>query len=200
MFKRINNIELLNKIITVENKLDILNTRLDNKTCCDCKSREVIVYEELKDYLQFKLSEFNDQINNKLIEFNNKETLSILNNIFEDYKTQLIDNLQSICNQLNNDKLNNNIIDEKLQQYNNQKNIKEHHCNFSKVDFDSSFNKTQDKLEILCGKLDMLYFENEIIKHQLSLQDEIRKYSDEIDNLSSIIEKTIIEIDEMTKI
>ena len=126
--------------------------------------------------------------------------MSILNNIFEDYKTQLIDNLQSICNQLNNDKLNNNIIDEKLQQYNNQKNIKEHHCNFSKVDFDSSFNKTQDKLEILCGKLDMLYFENEIIKHQLSLQDEIRKYSDEIDNLSSIIEKTIIEIDEMTKI
>lgn len=46
-------------------------------------------------------------------------------------------------------------------------------------------------------KLDSLFFENEIFKHQLSLEDDIRRYIQEIDDLSEIIAENVKIIDSL---
>jgi hypothetical protein len=48
-------------------------------------------------------------------------------------------------------------------------------------------------------KLDSIYFENELIKHQLTLEDEIRKLIDEVSNIHSIIKNTISGLDVLIK-
>lgn len=46
-------------------------------------------------------------------------------------------------------------------------------------------------------KLDSLFFENEIFKHQLALEDDIRRYIQEIDDLSEIITENVKIIDSL---
>jgi hypothetical protein len=46
------------------------------------------------------------------------------------------------------------------------------------------------------SKLDGLFFENEILKHQLSLEDDIRRYIQEINDLSETVNQNIKIIDE----
>lgn len=50
------------------------------------------------------------------------------------------------------------------------------------------------------SKLDGLFFENEILKHQLSLEDDIRRYIQEIDDLSESVNGNIKIIDEYLSI
>lgn len=47
-------------------------------------------------------------------------------------------------------------------------------------------------------KLDSLFFENEVFKHQLSLEDDIRRYIQEIDDLTDIITENVRIIDSLT--
>ena len=47
------------------------------------------------------------------------------------------------------------------------------------------------KIENISKKLDTLYFDNETIKHQLFLENELKKSIQDIDNLSIIIHNTI---------
>ena len=50
------------------------------------------------------------------------------------------------------------------------------------------------QIELMTEKMGSLYFENEIFKHQLSLEDDIRKSMDEIDTITNIINDSVYEI------
>ena len=61
---------------------------------------------------------------------------------------------------------------------------------------------TEDNCKLIISmdkKLDSIYFENELIKHQLALEDEIRKLIDEVSNIHSIINNTINDLDIIIK-
>jgi hypothetical protein len=52
-------------------------------------------------------------------------------------------------------------------------------------------------LQSVDAKVDGFYFENELIKHQLQLEEEIRKYNDDIDSVKIAIHSTTAEIDKI---
>lgn len=190
MFNKVKNIDLLNKISVIENKLDILNTNLENKTsniqgCCDCQNREMSIYKEIKDYFETKIIEFNNQIeelnknnqiNEKIINTNNMLIIEF-NKMFQDYRNEIIDNLQKIIDNLYN--------------YNKANTSMSNNKYLQQMDIISRINDLEKDID---NKISDLYFDNQIIKHQLLLEEEIRKCSDEIVNLSLIIEKTISEL------
>lgn len=196
MFNRIKNIDLLNKITDIENKIDILNNRLKDSTlhcCCnDVETTEIEFSKEIKDYLETKILDFNNEIkeinqNNKISEKivnTNNILITNFNKMFEDYKIEVVNNLEKIFDTLYN--YNKKDIVASNDQYLKKMDIINKISNFE--------NNINTKISLLDSKVDNLYFDNEIIKHQLLLEEEIRKYTDEIDNLSLIIEKTISEL------
>jgi hypothetical protein len=190
MFNKVKNIDLLNKITAIENKLDILSTGLNNTIsnipgCCDCQNREMTIYKEIKDYLENKITEFNiqieelnknNQINEKIINTNNMLIVEF-NKMFQDYRNEVIDNLQKIIDNLYNyNKANTSLSNNRYMQ---------------QMDIISRINDLEKDID---NKISDLYFDNQIIKHQLLLEEEIRQCNDEITNLSLIIEKTISEL------
>jgi hypothetical protein len=196
MFNRIKNIDLLNKITDIENKIDILNNRLKDSTlhcCCnDVETTEIEFSKEIKDYLETKILDFNNEIkeinqNNKISEKivnTNNILITNFNKMFEDYKIEVVNNLEKIFDTLYN--YNKKDIVASNDQYLKKMDIINKISNFE--------NNINTKISLLDSKVDNLYFDNEIIKHQLLLEEEIRKYTDEIDNLSLIIQKTISEL------
>jgi hypothetical protein len=189
MFNKVKNIDLLNKIDALENKLDILNTSLNNvssiKGCCDCQNRELIIYQEIKDYLEMKIGEFNNQIerlnknnqiNEKIINTNNMLIIEF-NKMFQEYRNEIIDNLQKIIDNLYN--------------YNKDSISVSNTGYIQKMDIIERINDLEKDMDL---KMSDLYFENQLIKHRFVLEEEIRKCSDEVNNLSVIIEKTLSEL------
>lgn len=135
----------------------------------------------------FSLNLFNDKLdklNSKIIELNNK-----IDKNTEKLNDKIDNKIDSSINKLT-DKLNNNLIN--YAHENENKNIEEYIINEACKRINEK-NKTEinENITIINDKLDILFFDNEIIKHQLLLEDEIRKYGDEINNLSLIINKTI---------
>jgi hypothetical protein len=55
------------------------------------------------------------------------------------------------------------------------------------------------QIDLMTEKMGSLYFENEIFKHQLSLEDDIRKSIDEINTITNIINNSVYEIDLLVK-
>ena len=70
MFKKVSNIDLKNKIDSLDNKLDIvmshLSTSYNINGCCDCQARETKIYNDLKDFLETKLEGFKADIESKI--------------------------------------------------------------------------------------------------------------------------------------
>lgn len=56
-------------------------------------------------------------------------------------------------------------------------------------------NKRDGEVRELHAKIDALFYDNEVIKHQLMLEEEIRKYGQEIERLSSFVQRAIQDID-----
>lgn len=56
-------------------------------------------------------------------------------------------------------------------------------------------NVLKNTLDILINKTDAIFFDNEIIKHQFSIEENVKIYSDTIDSLKLSIEKSINDID-----
>lgn len=222
MFNRIKNIDILNQILVLDSKFDILNNKLNEKDktlegCCDCKLKEMQIYKEIKEYLEIKFLDFNNQviemnknnkINEKIINSNNL-LIKNFNKMFEEYREEVVNNLANIITTLSNyNKKDTSILNEKYIEkmdilYKLEHFEKEVLNKFSH--FESNFNKLENNLNTKCEnvltnfqllntKIDNLYYENENIKHQLLLEDEIRKCSDEIDNLSLLIKTTINEM------
>jgi gas vesicle protein len=232
MFKKVSNVDLLNKLNNIENKIDIINLRLDSQTlegCCDCKTREVMIYSQIKEYLEEKFNQFTITINENAytnIEMVNTVFIKYRNDLLENLET-VIENMKSLVKENTEDNTEDNIDDNTeentegntegtlfisensfnklLQGINLQKNnefcdiirnVEELHSLYlDKINQQSdAANNTYDILIKVDNKINMLYFENEIIKHQLLLEEELRKYNDEIDNLKTLIDKKINEI------
>ena len=55
----------------------------------------------------------------------------------------------------------------------------------------------KNTLNILTNKTDAIFYDNEIIKHQFSIEENIRNYSDTIDSLKTSIDKSINDINDI---
>ena len=197
MFQKVTNTDLMSRLINLENKMDIVITRSHSfRGCCDCQSREVFVYRELKEYLEEKFCELNAGIKSICNERKTTNPVDVFNDIFEKYKMDIINNLQTIISNSSIQEIKSDIIvedlynvfhviEEKLSQLNNHlKNLSsDTNINFNNID----------------SKLGSIYFENELIKHQLKLDEDIRNTIDEINSLTDIINTTIQEIDDKCK-
>jgi hypothetical protein len=198
MFRKVSNVDLMSRLVHLENKIDIVNTKVDSQSqllqgCCDCKSREVIVYKELKDYIEDKFSQLTlgiiDRLNS-LEEINSSvqlNTQKICNEVFEKYKTDIIDNLQTIITNISISNIQADVgIQSKLVDLN--------------ACLDKLTEESSNRFSVVNMKLDSIYFENEVIKHQLKLEDDIRNAIEEVNNLNNIIACAISQIDKFIKV
>lgn len=91
-------LDLVNKFDTIENKIDILDTKFASLTfldgCCDCKTRETHIFEEFKAFLDTKLLDFK----NTILEIcqTQKTTDTSFTSIIEDVYSQHISELDGI--------------------------------------------------------------------------------------------------------
>jgi hypothetical protein len=170
MFRRVSNIDLLNKILELENKIDIyvLKSSDDNIICCNCKVKELIIYKEIKEYFEDKFRDI--QNNLKQLEKQDK-----LNNFLENYKNEILTNFENIISKLEIIKNNETANFDKIK-------------DIRKLLSDDNI---YTQLNTISNKIDLLYYENEIIKHQLLLEEDIRKCEQEVNILSDIINKTL---------
>ena len=60
--------------------------------------------------------------------------------------------------------------------------------------------ESSNRFSVVNMKLDSIYFENEVIKHQLKLEDDIRNAIEEVNNLNNIIACAISQIDKFIKV
>lgn len=162
MFNKITNLDLLNKINILENKVDMILCHINTNTlsgCCDCKKKECHIYNELKLYIEEK----NDILKEEVIKgFDNTTVfLNKFNDVFNNYKNDLITCLDTIINQISK-----------------ENDVSTDDTNVPQL------NTLYGLILSLNSKIDNIFYENEIIKHQFLLEDDIRKYSDEIDNLN----------------
>jgi hypothetical protein len=131
-FKKNNQVvEVLNKMNTVENKIDILSSKLESVTfmdgCCDCKKRETQIYTDLQEYLDDKLLNIKnsllDCINDNFHE-SKKDTVdddsdsssdimeglenlelklkSIIEDVYDRNRNELLETLQKCCEHQSN--------------------------------------------------------------------------------------------------
>lgn len=185
MFGRVTNLDLLNKILELENKMEIISLQIsdDNKvTCCDCKVKELIIYKEMKEYFEDK---FGDIIKN----IKQIEKTDTLNLFLENYKNDIISNFETIITKL--ESLNNNDHGLQISLPNFDQNIKDIRKLLTNNNNNENFDKITNQLNTITNKIDLLYYENEIIKHQLLLEEEIRKCEQEVDLLSSLLQPFI---------
>lgn len=196
MFRRVTNTDLLNRIIELENKMDQYCNYKDIYEDIGKKQDQIIDFlDTLKDKnnidrnLYQKMNEiyvlFSNYIENDnhkikdLGKINNfEEMLNVYTKLQMDQFVEYIEKLYALTK---NDDISDSIIniDRKLSEINNKI-----------MDFD-------EKLNEIYSKIDLLYYENETIKHQFLLEEDIRKYECEINSLSNIINKTIQEIEKI---
>lgn len=179
-------LEVLNKIQEVENKLDIVLTMLECSplnNCCNCREKEKKMYNELKDYLEVKLNDMEK-------EFTNKQSLSV-----ESLASQIKEVVQNLFSEVITTCK--NIIESKPPVISS---TQENNIDSLISKFDVAINKQQSNVEQLEYKIDSIHFENEVIKHQLMLEEEIRKYDDELTMLRHKVNESLKEIDETLKV
>lgn len=120
MFNKPSNIDIINKINYLENKIDMLLSSIDEqkilsiKNKCHCKESEIIVYNEIKCYINDKFTELENDLCTKVnfLEKNIDEIKSLFNN----YKNDVINNMEFIIDHIYNETQNfkDNIIFTKI--------------------------------------------------------------------------------------
>jgi hypothetical protein len=225
MFKKVTNADLLNSLLSLQNKIDIVTTNMNSKFvegCCDCKSRESLVYKQLHEYLEEKFVELNQSLLKRfeetdVVKCQVKKELVEFNDTFDKYRDDIMKNLQTIISNIDGDSCTNYIVDQLRNEITNYKKEREMEL-YEILNYYSTINKsiegkliklsdlfqnfTEDNCKLIISmdkKLDSIYFENELIKHQLTLEDEIRKLIDEVSNIHSIIKNTISGLDVLIK-
>lgn len=242
-FKKNNQVvEVLNKINTVENKIDILNSKLESVTfmdgCCDCKKRETRIYSDLQEYLDDKLLNIKnsllDCINDNFHDKNSDDSdsssdimeglenlesklKSIIEDVYNKNRNELLETLQKCCeHQSNKSDIVSNINDLLLQtkhdildkyktsdlslrndlqtflvglqtefttNIHGQNDTLHTQLNSHNTELSQKITELNQSLSSLHSSVNGFYYENELIKHQLVLEDDIRKYNDEIENV-----------------
>uniref|UniRef100_A0A6C0H703 Uncharacterized protein n=1 Tax=viral metagenome TaxID=1070528 RepID=A0A6C0H703_9ZZZZ len=199
MFKKVSNIDLRNKIDCLDNKLDIVMSHLSASNniigCCDCQARETKVYNELKDFLETKMNSFKTEIESKL-EHSSSNTFV---NLFEEYKQELITNLELIIQHID---CWNGSQEPQHTVKDIYKLLVAHTSALDKIRsgqsfLDSNVSATLDLAKEISNSMAILHYENEVIKHQLLLQDELRKYDNEIDSLKQQVEETLQQVNKL---
>jgi predicted HTH domain antitoxin len=218
---KVTNLDLSNKISLLENKLDVVMTKVQNESivgCCECREKETLIYNELRLYLSDKFTEFENDLQSRLQQFD--KSVDFFRDIFENYKSELIGNLEILANHITKNESFSKMNDITLSkiyelldtsQTENQELLKKnnvHIVNYNKrldtvVDINSKLQnliKTTDLHNVnILKRLDMLFYENEMIKHQLLIEDELRKYSEEIYNLKQKIQSTLNDVTSLIK-
>ena len=169
MFKKISNLDVCNKLSALENKVDVLISNLEAKTlegCCNCKKREVKVYKELMEYLNEMFCNVENEIFQKYC--GHEIPTDAVKQIFDTFKKGLSYRLDSIISRMGS-----TIID-------NGESL-----------LSQSMDKVHTEMISINTKLDGLYYENEVIKHKLFLENELRKYEDDISTLKHAVNATI---------
>ena len=64
-------------------------------------------------------------------------------------------------------------------------------------DLNDNVKNLNEKVESISVKVNDFYYENEIIKHQIMLEEELKYYETEVDNIKSIVVISKTEIEEM---
>jgi uncharacterized protein (DUF342 family) len=203
-----NKIGIINKIEKVENKIDILLNHIESDTifgCCDCKKRESVFCLELKNYVEDKMTQLEKDWNDKFA--NIDASLNCFTDILHGYKTDLVSNLEILSEHISKTprETNKNILStlqEMIEAIKQDQKI-QYRKLLESVSLLSNVNKQMEmqvkKISELNTntqkKLDVLFYENEIIKHQLLLEEEIRRYNDEIANIRYKVNKTLEDID-----
>lgn len=195
MFRRVTNADLLNKIIELENKMDIMNidfreNYMTLEGCCDCKVKELIIYKEIKTYFENKFHDILENLNDI------KNIDDKLNTVLENHKDEILNNFENIISKL--EIIKDNVKENTIDECNQIKKIVSEHITSHKVLEDKIIDKINEQLTAISNKIDLLYYENENIKHQLLLEEDIRKYEEEITNISNIVNKTIEYINNIT--
>jgi hypothetical protein len=95
LFKRITNLDLMNEIIFLHNKLDLYYNKNDKK-CCDCKEKEITVYNELKDFVEYKL----DNIQNDINKLGKEQIIYEVPKIFDIYKQDIITTMEMVITEM----------------------------------------------------------------------------------------------------
>ena len=159
---------IVQKFTSVETEYRVLNTLLQNSTN--------------------KLNQSIVNIENKLTDYKNESKENDLS-LRTDLQTFLVGLQTNILNSQNN------LVKEIKTLYNENKselqtNILNSQTNLVKEI--QSHNKS-DKINDICNSLESInnnvksfYYDNEIIKHQLMLEEDIQKYNDEIDNIRTL--------------
>lgn len=215
MFRKVSNTDLMSRLVNLENKIDIVNTKIDSQSlllegCCDCKNREVLVYKELKDYIEEKFSQLTsgimerlnkqDQINSNI----HLDTLKICDDVFEKYKTDIMDNLQTIITNISISNIQGGgdsefcttfIIDKVRDEFSTYKAGIESKLLDLNTCLRRLTEESSNRFSSVDMKLDSIYYENEVIKHQLKLEDDIRNTIEEVNSLNNIIACAISQID-----
>ena len=140
-------------------------------------------------------SQLLDKINNIIISNECKLNECKLNDQLKEYLdikfNDMINNSKST--QINNQKYNTEIL-------NVIKSLQDETRNTMKNDFIyDEIKNISLQIDLMTEKMGSLYFENEIFKHQLSLEDDIRKSIDEINTITNIINNSVYEIDLLVK-
>lgn len=188
MFKRktITDVDLLNKLNTIENKLDIFTLQYVSLTTSQTNKNDEKIYndevsvakptcdEEIckptcdeKIYYTSFLNDFSEKLISNIY-IKNNDNLQNLKIFFNENDQKLRSDLhsfilgikQEICKEINDLKIHFDFNDTK-----DTKNIKD----------------IKDTLTLVSNNVDGFFFDNETIKHQLQIEEDIRKYMDDID-------------------
>lgn len=240
MFSSKRDMEFINHINKLENKIDIL---INTKNGCNCEQRESKIYKDLQDFFETKFETMKVNILNNIPKENSdnllQQIIQIINDTHDKNKHELISILSDICKKsecphliqtsvteiqlrenisglfaslVNNyskfderlrckiDELSSNVKDNDITLRTGLQDIiisvkNDIISSISNNNLDDFIKNMTTQVNSINDRVDGFYFENEIIKHQLSLQEEIRKYNDDIDQLKLLITnvKTTIE-------
>lgn len=171
---KIKAVDLLNKFNLLDNKIDIINTSLNLKKYI---VNDFFSYIELKNYIKGTFCELKNEVIYHIksdIEDQNqdeskKEIVSKISSIFSEYIEYIFV-----------------ILDEKVKTFYNGHN--------NEIDNNMCIYESVKTIE---NKINNIYFENEIIKHQLQLGERLYNLEDSLNNLQKIIKNKIDEIDEI---
>ncbi len=179
MFSKVSNTEIFNRINALDAKFEVLLLRLDTlqiEGCCDCRTRETKVYRELKEYIQSKVCEFEDKIVSKI----DGVSVDSLKSIVEEYRQALLNNLEHTDDR---------VIDVSSIQETNR--VQTASLTTLKNVVDSFERKTEKTLTEIGKKVDAMLYDNEIIRHQIIIEQEVQKCMDDINNLQLKVEETL---------
>lgn len=176
MFKVVTNTDIINRLTKLEGNFDRLRETIRDSTnsCCNCKEREIKLYTELKEFLQTGLEQIQKQLD--LLNFKKYICETVQQTVGETFKNNITNQIDKIERLIES----NQYASAQVNQTNSESNIV------------TVLNKLIQQTEMTSKKVDSIFFENELVKNQLRIQEEIRRCETTIEDLLVQINKLLI--------